>query len=119
VTVDLTEIALDTGAAVLYKWGAAPSCLVRAGIAEKIGTAGQPPGIHGADLRETRERLSLRRGEMLIILSDGVDGEEIRRRAVAAASAPAGEAAARLLDTGAAGGLDDATVAVVRLRPGC
>ena len=119
VTVDLAEIALDTGAAVLYKWGAAQSCLVRAGTAEKIGTAGPPPGIHGADLRETRERLSLRRGEMLIILSDGVDGEEVRRGAVAAASAPAGEAAARLLDLGAAGGLDDATVAVVRLRPGC
>ena len=116
VTVDLAELYLDTGAAVLYKWGAAPSCLIRAGRAEKIGTAGPPPGIHGRDIRETRDRLSLGQGETLIILSDGMDGEEVRRRAVAVNAAPAGETAARLLEAGA-GRLDDATVAVVRLHP--
>ncbi len=116
VTVDLAEIHLDTGAAVLYKWGAAPSLLLRSGVAEKIGTAGPPPGIRGMDDQERQIRLSLRRGEMLIILSDGVDGEGVRRRAVAEAPTPAGEMAARLLDAGAEGTADDATVAVVRLH---
>lgn len=116
VSVDLAELHLDTGSAAVYKWGAAPSYLIRAGTAEKIGTAGPPPGIRAADLRERQERLSLRRGEVLIILSDGVDGEKVRRRAVTMAAVPAGEMAARLLDAGAEGASDDATVAVVRLR---
>ncbi|MFR3324792.1 MAG: SpoIIE family protein phosphatase [Oscillospiraceae bacterium] len=35
VTVDLAELYLDTGHATLYKWGAAPSWLLRRGSAEK------------------------------------------------------------------------------------
>jgi len=116
VTVDLAQIRLDTGAAVLYKWGAAPSCLLRFGSPEKIGTAGPPPGIRGQDIREKQERLSLRRGEILILLSDGVDGEGVRRRAVTEAETPLGELAARLLEAGAEDTADDATVAVVRLQ---
>ena len=116
VTVDLAQIRLDTGAAVLYKWGAAPSCLLRRGMPEKIGTAGPPPGIRGQDIRVKQERLSLRRGEILILLSDGVDGEGVRRRAVTEAAAPLGELAARLLETGAEETADDSSVAVVRLQ---
>ena len=86
VTVDLAEVHLDTGLAHVYKWGAAPSWLLHRSGAEKIGTATPPPGISG-EIRETVEKLSLRRGEALILLSDGVDGE------------------------------DDATAAVIRLRP--
>ena len=115
VTVDLAQIRLDTGAAVVYKWGAVPSLLLREGHTEKIGTAGPPPGIRGLDDRERQTRLSLRRGEMLILLSDGVDGEEVSRRAVTEADTPAGEMAARLLEAGAEGTADDATLAVVRL----
>ena len=117
VTVDLAELRLDTGMAILYKWGAAPSLLLRSGAAEKIGTAGPPPGIRGQDDRERQMRLSLRRGETLLILSDGVDGEGVRRRAVTETDTPAGEMAARLLEAGADQSEDDATVAVVRLRP--
>ena len=117
VTVDLAEIRLDTGAAALYKWGAAPSYLLRSGTAEKIGTAAPPPGIRLAELRETVDRLSLGRGEALIILSDGVDGEEARRRGVIRPEGPAGEMAARLLEAGGAESSDDASVAVVRLHP--
>ena len=76
VTVDLAELYLDTGHATLYKWGAAPSWLLRRGSAEKIGTATPPPGISVTESRETVEKLSLRRGgEALVLLSDGVDGE--------------------------------------------
>jgi serine/threonine protein phosphatase PrpC len=83
---------------------------------EKIGTAGPPPGIRGQDIRVKQERLSLRRGEILILLSDGVDGEGVRRRAVTEAAAPLGELAARLLETGAEETADDSSVAVVRLQ---
>ena len=115
VTVDLVQLGLDSGSAVLYKWGAAPSLVLRHGTAEKVGTAGPPPGIRGLDDRETQARLSLRRGETLIIFSDGVDGEEVSRRAVMETDTPAGELAARLLEAGAESTADDATLAVVRL----
>ena len=117
VTVDLVELRLDTGAAALYKWGAAPSYLLRSGETVKIGTAGPPPGIRGQDTWQRQERLSLRRGEMLILLSDGVDGEGVRRRAVSEGRAPLGEVAARLLEAGAETAADDATLAIVRLQP--
>ena len=117
VTIDLAVLCLDTGAAALYKWGAAPSYLLRRDSAEKIGTAGPPPGIRGMDVRVQQARLSLRRGENLIILSDGVDGEGVRRRAVTMQAVPPGEMAARLLDAGGEDSADDATVVLARLRP--
>ncbi len=118
VTVDLAEISLDSGRAAVYKWGAAPSYLLRNGAAEKIGTAGPPPGLSVREGRETVERLSLRRGEVLILLSDGVDGEgALRRIARISAEAP-GELAAKILEYGAGDSQDDATVAAVCLVPG-
>ena len=117
VTVDLTEICLATGKAVQFKWGASPSYLLGRNGTEKIGTAGPPPGLDIRSVRETVYRLSLRRGEALIIASDGVDGEELRRCALGAGAATAGEMAERLLEAGAAEASDDATVAVVRLHP--
>ena len=117
VTVDLAVIRLDTGKARLYKWGAAPSILLRSGFTEKIGTAGPPPGIGVADTRKTVDRLSLGHGEALIILSDGVDGEEARRCAVIDPEQVPGEMAAKLLEVCAADSKDDATVAVLRLYP--
>lgn len=114
-TVDLAEIQLDSGKTLLYKWGAAPSYLVtRSGI-EKIGTAGPPPGLSVTDGRETVERLSLRRGETLVLLSDGVGGEDALRRCKVAPDAPPGEVAAAFLEQGQAETGDDATVAAIRL----
>lgn len=117
VTMDLAEIRLDTGKAQLYKWGAAPSWLWREGIAEKIGTAGPPPGLSVKDGRETVERLSLGRGEVLIMTSDGVDGEAALRHISEVSAATPGEMAQQLLELGCGEMEDDATVAVVRLRP--
>lgn len=117
VTLDLAEIQLDTGRVSVYKWGAAPSwLLVRTG-AERIGTAGPPPGLSVADTRETVDRLSLGRGEILVMLSDGVDSSVVVNHGSALMSEPPGTLAARILDEGVGEGADDATVAVVRLRP--
>ena len=117
VTLDLAEIRLDSGRITLYKWGAAPSWILRKKGAEKIGTATPPPGISVTEGRETVTRLSLRRGEVLILLSDGVEvGETLRRKGMAP-DAPPGELAERLLELGCGKGTDDATAAVIRLHP--
>ena len=115
VTMDLAEIMLDSGRAAVYKWGAAPSYLLREAGAEKIGTAGPPPGLSVRNTRETTHRLSLRRGEVLIMTSDGVDGEDALRRISVGSEQPPGELAARILECGGREPEDDATVAVVRL----
>ncbi len=115
VTVDLVELQLDTGKAAIYKWGAPPSWLMGNETYEKIGTAGPPPGLLVADSPEAAQRLSLRRGEILVLLSDGVGGED----ALSAASAgePLTEQAIQILSSGSGEGNDDATVALIRLRP--
>ena len=116
VTVDLAEIRLDTGRISLYNWGAAPSYVFRRTGTEKIGTATPPPGISLTEARETVLRLSLHRGEALILVSDGAQVGETLSGMEFAPDAPPGELAEKLLEKGA-GGEDDATVAVVRLRP--
>lgn len=117
VTVDLAEIRLDTGNATLYKWGAMPSYVLSRLGTEKIGTAGAPPGLSVTEGRETMDRLSLRRGETLVMLSDGVGGEDALRRAADWWREPPGEVAAAVLETVDEYKSDDATAAVVRLRP--
>jgi len=117
VTMDLAEVRLDTGTAAIYKWGAAPSWILYRGGAQKIGTATPPPGISVTETREAVEKLSLRRGEVLILLSDGVDGEDALRRSDLTPDAPPGELAAKILERGCGSGEDDATAAVIRLRP--
>ena len=118
VTLDLAEVELDSGRVTVYKWGGAPSWLVTRDGAEKIGTATPPPGLSVSDGRESVQRLSLRRGEVLIMVSDGVEAQDALSRMDGLGSLPPGEAAAKLLELGAAGLADDATVAAVRLRPG-
>lgn len=117
VSLDLAEIRLDSGKTTVYKWGAAPSWLLTPAGPEKIGTAGTPPGLSVTDARETVDRLSLRRGETLILVSDGVAGEEAMQRAVQMPDAAPGEMAAAILEAGRGEGTDDATAAVVRLKP--
>ena len=118
VTVDLAEIRVDTGRVTVYKWGAAPSLLLSDGLADKIGTAGPPPGLSVTEGRETVERLSLRRGEVLVLLSDGVDGESVRRGIAAHAQLSPEDLAAEILERGTNSTDDDATVVVIRLSAG-
>lgn len=118
VTVDLAELELDTGKATLYKWGAAPSYLVTRLGADKVGTASAPPGLSITDSREVVEKLSLRRGELLVMVSDGLGQEEVLRCCQNMAGTAPGELAAALLAGSQLGGEDDATVVLVRLDPG-
>ena len=116
VTLDLAEIRLDTGRVTLYKWGAAASLILRKNRIEKAGTATLPPGLSVNENREEVIRLSLRRGETLILLSDGIEVGETLCRESLLPELPPGELAERIL--GCASGEDDATAVVIRLRPG-
>lgn len=117
VTVDLAELLLDSGKVNLYKWGAAPSYLVSTTGAEKIGTVGPPPGLSVTDCREQTERLSLRRGEMLVLVSDGVAQEDTLRCCMECVGLPAAELGLRLLSQSRLTGDDDATAAIIQLLP--
>ena len=117
VTIDLAEAQLDTGLVRLYKWGAAPSWVLRRTGCEKIGTASPPPGLDLQSARETVQKLSLCRGEALIMLSDGVDGEDVLHRLSLTPDAPPGELAADILEKCGRDTEDDITAAVLRLRP--
>ena len=117
VTLDLAEFRLDTGKVSVYKWGAAPSWLVVPTGAERIGAGTMPPGISVTDARETVENLTMRHGEMLILLSDGVDAAAALKNAAELLSDAPGAVATRLLEQGRGDGMDDATAAVIRLDP--
>ena len=115
VTMDLAQIRLDSGEVTLYKWGAAPSWVLRSGAAEKIGFATPPPGISVLRGRETVLRVALRREETLLLLSDGVDAETVMRRRDIPPDLRPGQLAAWILEQGSSRGEDDATVVAVRL----
>lgn len=115
VTVDLLELQLDTGKGTLYKWGAAPSYLVTRVGAEKVGTAGPPPGLSVTDGTESTERVSLRRGQILLLVSDGVPEEEALRCCTENTDCAPEELAAAVLSCARLGGEDDATVIAVQL----
>ena len=115
-TVDLVKLQLDTGKGTVYKWGAAPSYLMGGGQLRKIGTASPPPGLSGS-AREMVDRLSLGRGERLILLSDGVSEAGLLDSARTTPTQLPGEMAAAILEKERSGG-DDATAVVIRLIPG-
>lgn len=114
-TVDVAELDLVSGKVTLYKWGSAPSWLLSPMGAKKIGTATPPPGLSIRSGRETVEKLSLRRGETLVLLSDGVGGEDAIASLAVGSAMPPGEVAAEILELSTLENGDDATVAVVRL----
>lgn len=117
VTMDLAQIHLDSGRVMLYKWGAAPSWLLSTNGAEQIGKGGPPPGISVDACTETVDRLSLRHGQMLVLLSDGIDEQIIAQQIDLMTDEPPGSLAAKLLEAGRTAGTDDTTAAVLRLTP--
>ena len=115
VTVDLAELCLDTGKVAVYKWGAVASWLLLPSGVERIGQVTAPPGFSVTGSRETVDRLTMRRGEVLVMLSDGVEPPEVFLETEDPRKIPAGALAAQILEQGKLE--DDATVAVIRLMP--
>ena len=116
-TVDLLQISLVTGEGFLHKWGAAPSYLRQAHRLVKLGAPTPPPGL-GVDGRGRGEclRVSMGRGEMLVLVSDGVAPEETERWIRGYKGRSPRELASGILGCGGETG-DDRTAAVLCLRP--
>lgn len=113
VTVDLVQLRLDSGLALVCKWGAAPGWLLRGGEPRQIGDPMPPPGLSVTGEREWSARLSLRHGETLILVSDGVSQEDVPTLARRNAQLEPGALAEKLLE--GSDGQDDATAVVIRL----
>ena len=113
VTVDLAQLELDSGKATLYKWGAAPSWLVTATGAEKLGNITAPPGLSVTDTHQTAVSVLLKRGQLLVLASDGIDPEAVED-ACAHAHSPAALAQQILKATDSQ---DDATLVTLQLLP--
>ena len=117
VSVDLAEVMLDSGKVNLYKWGAAPSYLTTKYGAEKIGMTTPPPGLSVLE-QERVERVSLRRGEWLVMVSDGVGQREALRCCMENGDCSPRELATGIINSRPIGTKeDDATVVVLRLSP--
>ena len=114
--MDMAEIHLDSGAVSIYKWGAAPSYLLADGQTEKIGVPTPPPGLSASGWQPPAKRVSLRCGERLIMVSDGVGEESAFRICREKAGAPDEILARCLIDCSTYQGDDDATVVCMRLK---
>lgn len=116
-TVDLVRADLTSGEAQLLKWGAAPSYLKRKNHVEKLGMPGPPPGIGlGEDHLPEEMKLSLAKGEMLVLLSDGAATETAERFLRQYAGSFPKEVACGVIGAQPQSE-DDRTAAVLALRP--
>ena len=117
-TVDLLRADLCSGEAQLWKWGAAPSYLKRRQEVEKIGDAAPPPGIGiGEEFRPQSQLLSMAKGELLVLTSDGACGEPTERFLRQYGGESPRELASGIVNCGDSHCEDDRTAAVVVLRP--
>ena len=117
-TVDLLELDLKSGEGSLYKWGAAPSYLKKGGAVKKIGTASLPPGLDVGEIHQTGcVRLSLQRGEQLVLTTDGVPETVCEQYLRACGTLPPRELAAGVVACASESEPDDRTAAVIQLEP--
>lgn len=117
-TVDLLQVNLQNGTAILFKWGASPSYLKTGDGVREIGTASPPPGFCVAsEYTAEQMKLSLQSGETLVMVSDGAYGEETAQRIAGFRGSTSRELAQYLIAGAAANAQDDLTAAVIRLRP--
>ena len=117
-TVDLLQLDLTSGEGLLYKWGAAPSFLRLGANVKKIGTASPPPGLGvGEKHRAECVRLSLQRGEQLVLTTDGVPEGALEQYLRTCGALSPRELAAGAVACASESEPDDRTAAVVQLRP--
>ena len=75
-TIDLLALDLQSGQAVFYKYGAAPSYLKRNGKVIPFRSHILPAGLAPEDAPAPEQHLLLQGGEWMVMVSDGVAGEE-------------------------------------------
>jgi len=111
-TIDLLHADLSHGMATLYKWGAAPSYLRHFDEIKTLGTAAPPPGVSMSQEPEEYS-VCLKREEMLVLVSDGADGELVQELLSAYHGSSPRELAALLAGSAQE---DDMTAVVVSLQ---
>ncbi len=80
-TADILELRLDKGWAYLYKWGGAPSYYFRRQRVQRLGAAAPPPGVGiGEEFCPEVMRLPMQGGQVLVLVSDGLTGEDLPNR---------------------------------------
>lgn len=117
-TVDLVELDLCSGEGTLYKWGAAPSYLKKGSLVKKIGTASPPPGLGvGEEHQIGNVRLSLQRGEQLVLTTDGIPQTACEQYLSTCGALAPLELAAGVVACASESEPDDRTAAVLQLVP--
>lgn len=114
-TVDLLRVNLTSGDAILYKWGSSASYLKRHRGVRLLGGNSLPPGITKNGEME-RIHFSLDHGCVIVLLTDGLGGDESRGRLESCRSLRP-EDVARSLFAGRETPEDDCTAVALRLRP--
>ena len=115
--IDLLQVSLVTAEGFLHKWGAAPSFLKFGRTVQRLGSALPPPGLGvGKSYGPECLRVSLQRGEALILTSDGVDAELASRYLLGCGELSVRELAAGVVGSSEDAMPDDRTAAVLRLR---
>ena len=116
--MDVLKVSLISGPGTLYKWGAAPSYLKSGETLKRLGKAAPPPGLSmGSDCGAEVLPLNLWDGDMLVLVSDGVAGEETETLLRSFSGDNVKALARTLVDHAVeAGGEDDMTAAVIRLE---
>ena len=115
--IDLLQVSLVTAEGFLHKWGAAPSFLKFGRTLQRLGSPQPPPGLGvGRNYGPACIRLSLQRGEALVLTSDGVDAAMAERYLQNCGELPVRELAAGVVASSEEAAPDDRTAAVLRLR---
>jgi len=116
-TVDLLQADLQTGAAVLYKWGAAPSYYKQKDTVKQLRSSQLPPGVEAAPMSGGRGiPLDLGQGEVLLLVSDGVDADAAERYIRQHSGRSVKELASGVIAAGGAENRDDTTAVAVCLH---
>ena len=115
--IDLLQVSLVSAEGFLHKWGAAPSFLKFGRIVQQVGSALPPPGLGvGRSYGPECIRVSLERGEALILTSDGVDAAIAGRYLQSCGELSVRELAAGVVASSEEAAPDDRTAAVLRLK---
>ena len=71
-TIDLLTVALGSGDAALYKYGAAPTYVKKGGSVRRITGHALPVGLRGSAAEPDITRVTLKAGSFVVMISDGV-----------------------------------------------
>ena len=116
MAIEKLRLDLYSGMAYLYKWGAAPSYWRDGERIQAVGNATPPPGIDIAHLSVPEKcKLSMKSGQLLVMISDGAYGEETEATIAAYRGSSTKELAALLISTMERE--DDMTAIVISLDP--